>query len=161
MEKKIAIPRVPFYFVRHGQTDWNITYQELCSQDDIPLNETGVLQATNVCKLLSSLGITKIYSSPLMRAKQTAEIINGHLDVPLEWHEGLSQNSHEQILVAFTQILEPSHNILIVSHGQVYRILLRILNAQAVDPKAKNGGLYFFNPSDSDSDAWTVCAVDK
>ena len=42
--------------------------------------------------------------------------------------------------------------MLIVSHGEVYRILLRILNAQATDLNAKNGGLYF-------SGHWAVCEL--
>ncbi len=161
MEKKIMMPRVPFYFIRHGETDWNKIHQALCSQDDIPLNETGLLQATQVCKQLGSLGITKIYSSPLMRAKQTAEIINNQLDVHLELHAGLREILDERVAIAFTEILDPSHTMLIVSHGEVYRILLRILNAQTTDHKAKNCGLYFFNPSDSQSDQWIVSTLDN
>ena len=80
MEKKNKIPYIPFYFVRHGQTDWNKDNKALCSDDDIQLNETGLLQVTNTSKLLPFLGITKIYSSPLRRAQQTAEIINNQLD---------------------------------------------------------------------------------
>jgi len=162
MEKKITIPLVPFYFVRHGQTDWNKLHQALCSQDDIPLNETGLLQAANVRKQLQSLGITKIYASPIARTKQTAEIINDELAVHLAFHEGLRETSHEQVATAFTEILNPSHTTLIVSHGDVYRILLSILDAQASEIKARNCGLYFFIPSIAkNSDQWIVHALDN
>lgn len=156
MEKKIIVPHVPFYFVRHGETDWNRMHQVLCSQDDIPLNETGLQQVAHACKKLSSLGITKIYSSPLARAKQTAEIINNHLQVYLEFHAGLREISHEHVAIAFAGILGQSHTMLIVSHGEVYRVLLRILNAQATEPNAQNGGVYFFSPPESHSDTWVV-----
>lgn len=157
MGKKIKIPNIPFYFVRHGETDWNKTNQELCSKDNIPLNETGLLQAANVCKHISLLDITKIYSSPLMRAKQTAEIINITCEAPLEFHAGLREILDEKIANTFAEILDPSHTILIVSHGEVYRVLLRILDAQATDLNAENGGLYLFKPSDSGQ--WVVHAL--
>ena|SRR5579872_5951116 len=156
MEKKITVPHVPFYFVRHGETDWNKINQALCPQDDIPLNETGVLQVSQARKKLNSLNITKIYSSPLTRAKQTAEIINEHLQVHLEFHTGLREILHERVAAAFTEILDPSHTMLIVSHGEVYRLLLRILNARATEPNAQNGGVYFFSPPESHSDTWAV-----
>jgi len=150
------IPHTPFYFVRHGQTDWNKTSQTLCDQDDISLNDVGLKQAANVCHQLTNLGITQIFSSPLARAKQTAEIINAHLKLPLQLHVGLGKIIDEHVTIAVNEILNPSHSTLIVSHGEVYRVLLRILNAQSDHPNAKNGGLYFFSPPDKNSDQWTV-----
>jgi len=150
------IPKVPFYFVRHGQTDWNKNHQALCNQDDIPLNQTGFAQAADACKQISLLGITKIYSSPLTRAKQTAEIINEHLKLSLELNEGLREILPEWIIIAFAEILDPSHTILVVSHGEVYRILLRILSARASCANAKNCGLYLFSPPDLNSNQWIV-----
>lgn len=161
MEKKITIPHIPFYFVRHGETDWNKINQALCPQDDIPLNETGLLQAIHAREKLNSLNITKIYSSPLVRAKQTAEIINEDLQVHLEFHTGLREISHERVAAAFAELLDPSHTMLMVSHGEVYRVLLRILNALAIDPNAHNGGVYFFSPPRSSADQWVVHTITK
>lgn len=161
MENKIIIPHIPFYFVRHGQTDWNKVNQELCDQDDISLNEAGLIQAANASNKINKLGITKIYSSPLMRAKQTAEIINKNLNVHLEFHEGLRQILPEKVSKAFVNILKSvdvSSAILIVSHGEVYRLLLRILNAQAIDLNPRNGGVYYFNINDSKQ--WIVQVID-
>lgn len=94
-----------------------------------------------------------------MRAKQTAEIINIICDAPLEFHSGLREILDEKVAAAFAKILDPSHTLLIVSHGEVYRVLLRILNAQAADLNAKNGGLYLFKPSDSGQ--WIVCELNN
>jgi len=38
-----------FYFLRHGETDWN-KQQKIMGQSDIPLNKTGVLQARTVAE---------------------------------------------------------------------------------------------------------------
>ncbi len=61
--------------VRHGETEWNRTgrYQ---GQTDIPLNETGLSQAAIVARTIVE-GPTwdAIVSSPLSRARQTAEAI--------------------------------------------------------------------------------------
>jgi len=157
MQRKITLPQVPFYFIRHGETDWNKFGQGLCPQDEIPLNETGVSQANDARKKLGSLNITKIYSSPLLRAKQTAEIIKTDFsEIAIEFHHGLSETSPEKVKEVLSEILEPSQTLLIVSHGEVYRVLLRILNTPTFYPSAKNGGLYFFSPPILNSDQWRV-----
>ncbi len=80
----------PFYFLRHGQTDWNLQriYQ---GQIDIPLNATGISQAQNAKTLLANFPIATICASPLGRARQTAEIINEELNCPLVLIEGLQE----------------------------------------------------------------------
>lgn len=60
--------------LRHGQTDWNIDFR-LQGITDIPLNATGLLQAKQATLHLSGDDWDFIVSSPLMRAKQTAEIV--------------------------------------------------------------------------------------
>ena len=64
------------YIVRHGQTAKNKA-NILQGRSDIPLNETGRMQAAEAGQRLADLGIRfgKVYSSPLIRALQTAEII--------------------------------------------------------------------------------------
>lgn len=63
------------YLVRHGQTDWNIE-RKTQGHTDIPLNENGKKQAKILAKNIGHLSIDKIISSDLLRAKETAEIIN-------------------------------------------------------------------------------------
>jgi broad specificity phosphatase PhoE len=159
MEKKTIILRVPFYFIRHGQTDWNKNKQTLCNQDDIILNETGLMQAKEASTKVGTLGITKIYSSPLARAHETAEIINHVLAVQMEFHHGLREIANEKVAAAFAQILDESHTILIVSHGEVYRVLLRILEIESAIPNAKNCGIYLFKPSELSDDQWLVTVI--
>ena len=68
------IPLKDFYFIRHGKTDWNKKHLAM-GQTDIPLNETGLKQATQAAESLKDISFGAIVSSPLMRAKKTAEII--------------------------------------------------------------------------------------
>jgi broad specificity phosphatase PhoE len=74
MENIIEILHVPFYFVRHGQTDWNQEHK-IMGQADIPLNTVGLEQAQIVAKNIAHLEISHIVSSPLKKAIQTSEII--------------------------------------------------------------------------------------
>lgn len=60
--------------IRHGETDWN-KEKRIQGREDIPLNETGILQAKNCGKALEGSEFAAIISSPLARARRTAEII--------------------------------------------------------------------------------------
>jgi len=72
----VPVPRVrpvPFWFLRHGETDWNA--QGLSQgHTDIPLNAVGLAQAQRAARTLGGCGIATIVSSPLSRARVTAEI---------------------------------------------------------------------------------------
>jgi broad specificity phosphatase PhoE len=62
------------YLVRHGETDWN-RQRRIQGLTDIPLNDTGRAQARLTGMLLTRRPITRVYASPLGRARETAEII--------------------------------------------------------------------------------------
>ena len=62
------------YLVRHGQTDWNLEgrYQ---GRIDIELNSKGREQASEIKEKLKEVKFDKVFSSPLKRALETAQII--------------------------------------------------------------------------------------
>jgi broad specificity phosphatase PhoE len=69
------------YIVRHGQTDWNLA-ERAQGRVDIPINETGVKQAEALRDKIADIDFDICYCSPLIRAKQTAEIIvNGKCEI--------------------------------------------------------------------------------
>ncbi len=62
------------YLVRHGQTDWNLQGR-FQGREDIELNETGIMQAVNCGKAIKGTVFQAVITSPLSRARKTAEII--------------------------------------------------------------------------------------
>ena len=76
--------------VRHGQTDWNVE-KKVQGKADIELNENGIEQAKITSEKLKDRKIDVIISSPLKRAKQTAEIINQKLNCPIYIEEGIAE----------------------------------------------------------------------
>lgn len=150
----------PYYFLRHGQTDWNLI-QKAQGQIDIPLNETGIQQAQNAQLLFHGIQISAICHNPLSRAKQTAEIVNQQLNkklIPIdnlkechlgvyegklhgpwlkEWREGkITENIErfdeftERVLIGLNESLAHGENILIVAHGAVYWALQKLMETE-------------------------------
>ena len=65
---------------RHGQTNWNVL-GKIQGQTDIELNENGKTQAKEMGEYIKNENIGLIITSPLKRAKETAEIANKNLNV--------------------------------------------------------------------------------
>lgn len=70
------------YIVRHGETDWNRIHR-VQGRTDIPLNDYGRHLARETAEGMKDIRIDLGYTSPLLRAKETAQIILGDRDVPL------------------------------------------------------------------------------
>jgi broad specificity phosphatase PhoE len=64
------------YLVRHGQTAWN-KEEIFRGRTDVPLNETGLREAQLAGEYFREMEIHAIYSSPLLRAWETAQKIAG------------------------------------------------------------------------------------
>ena len=67
-----------FGLLRHGQTDWNINFL-LQGVTDIPMNDTGIEQVRLAAQALQASDWDVVLTSPLTRAKQTAQIIANHV----------------------------------------------------------------------------------
>jgi broad specificity phosphatase PhoE len=76
--------------VRHGETAWN-REGKVQGFSDIELSEVGRQQARQVAASLKDSRIVAIYSSPLLRAHQTARIINEYHGVPIHLEAGLME----------------------------------------------------------------------
>ena len=88
----MALTQTAFWFLRHGETDWNA--QGLSQGNvDIPLNETGRAQAQAAAALLRHRGIASIVASPLSRAHDTALAAAAALGLPVTLDEGLREVS--------------------------------------------------------------------
>lgn len=94
------------YIVRHGETVWNAA-NLLQGSADIELNENGRALAGETGENLENIPFDKIYSSPLIRAYETACLIRGHRNIPIirderlrELHFGVNEGKNFKELLA-------------------------------------------------------------
>ncbi len=86
------------YFVRHGQTVWNVE-NKICGATDSPLTEKGYEQARQTGRELQEkiqageIHIDEILSSPLSRAYDTAKEISEMTGVPFRAEERLTEQN--------------------------------------------------------------------
>ena len=71
------------FLLRHGKTAWNDAMRVM-GRREIPLNRTGILQAKRIAALLPNLKIDAIYTSPLRRTVETAQIVAKANHVPIK-----------------------------------------------------------------------------
>lgn len=157
-----------FYFLRHGETDWNV--ERRCQgQLDIPLNDHGKNQAKIIQSLIKDLPITKCVSSDLSRALETAKIalhdsamaieatpllrerhfgnLQGQLFNEIEKQVGPSGmvedptiETDDAMWERWQKISLQPNNTLFVTHGGFIRVVLNKLGL--TDQKIKNVALY-------------------
>lgn len=84
------MPETLFGLFRHGQTDWNINFL-LQGVTDIPMNQTGIEQVKLAAQAIKRDDWDLILTSPLGRARQTAEIIYDQV--------GFDEVLEEQLLI--------------------------------------------------------------
>lgn len=77
------------YFVRHGESEGN--KKGLHQGPNVPLSEEGVRQAQILAERLKKHQPSAIYTSPMTRTKETAEIISKALNIPIEFWENLKE----------------------------------------------------------------------
>lgn len=77
--------------VRHGETDWNVS-GVLQGWIDVPLNAKGRRQAQELGVAYAAAGFTAVWTSPLLRASETADIVAQVLKLPVPIrHLGLKE----------------------------------------------------------------------
>lgn len=81
---------VAFWFLRHGETDWNARFLSQGSVD-IPLNARGVAQARAAAEVLKGRGIVSIVHSPLGRTRDTAAIVAAALGIGMTADDDLRE----------------------------------------------------------------------
>lgn len=79
--------------VRHGVTEWN-KKRWIQGQTDIPLSDEGIKQAEELAKRAEVLGVSTIYSFPLLRALETSKRLGDRLKIPIVIHGGLRERSY-------------------------------------------------------------------
>lgn len=113
-------------FLRHGQAENNIKRVLSGRTKGVPLTETGIKQAQLCAEFLEKMDIAAIYSSPIQRAKHTAEIVGKRMSLDVSVDDRLTEldmgkftgmpydeifNSHGNVFLKFyNSELEIAHN---------------------------------------------------
>jgi len=92
---------------RHGETQWNVEGRHQGQTFDIPLSERGREQALALGRRLGGLDIARAVASPLLRARQTAELALG--DRPLTLDARLVELSHGEWEGRLTSEIQEAH----------------------------------------------------
>ncbi len=100
-------------FLRHGQAENNTTKILAGRSPGVNLSEVGIKQAEQSGKMLESLNIPTIYSSPIDRALQTAEIVGRQCDLEISTDDRLI----ELDMGKFTKM---PYNEIFAKHGNVF-----------------------------------------
>lgn len=79
------------YLVRHGQSVANVTWEFSYKRVDPPLTDLGVEQARITAEYFRSVQVDAIYTSPMLRAVQTAEIFKAALGLDVAVIEELRE----------------------------------------------------------------------
>lgn len=177
-----------FYYVRHGETDWNLEHRAQ-GQTDVPLNENGRLQATAIPAKIRDAGIKLICSSPLRRAMETAEIIATTLALPIhvidelkeacwgefegtikgswytDWLSGHTESGAEpydafinRAISGINRAIANDGPVLVVAHGGVYWAVEHATNIKN-GGDAVNCGVLYHEPPCSTRPTWRITRV--
>lgn len=175
----------PFYYVRHGATEWNLE-GKLQGQQDIPLNEIGIQQAQDIIQTINTLPISNVFYSPLKRAAQTANMACNDLTCPkislddlkeCDWgslegtrerraigrmeetgYDGESTESYKaRIVKGINYALSHEGIPLIVAHGGTYHMLVSLLGVESQN--IKNCEILLFTPPSNSQNKWVVSKV--
>jgi broad specificity phosphatase PhoE len=88
LKRRKASEMTTIYLIRHGETEWN-KEEIFRGRTDISLNEVGFREAELIGEYLKGKDIHVIYSSPLLRAKETARRIAQVFNLKVQLLEGI------------------------------------------------------------------------
>lgn len=125
-------------WVRHGQSTWNVLDRMQGQTAHPPLTELGRQQAAHVAQTLSAMGVTRILSSPMVRAQETAAIIANRLNLEVEVDPLLAEQDLDEsiesvlgriqgFLEKFGDAQELPQTAVAVSHGDTIGLAVGML----------------------------------
>jgi probable phosphoglycerate mutase len=161
----------PFYYLRHGETEANVRLI-IAGSLDVDLTPLGREQARAAARAFAAVPITAVYSSPLKRARETAEPIAHALKLSVSvlaeiaernWGEleGKPRGTHlrgstppggestkdfmQRVLAGLSRI--DAQVPLVVAHSGIFRVLCRTLDIAEPEGPVMNALPLRFLPS--------------
>ena len=182
------LPHHSFYFLRHGETDWNKA-RRLQGMTDVPLNTRGEEQAELARLVAGGLDLKSIAVSSLSRARRTAEIVNRDLGLAMTPYDALREfdvgpyegstdgswldhwfadglvegpesfsDFRKRVLGGMVEALMLDHPVLIVAHGGVFWALQRMLGFAEL-MHIPNAVIAHFQPPAESGSTWRIKLV--
>ncbi len=135
--KEVGQYEMKLYLVRHGETDWN-KQKRVQGHSDIPLNDYGRELAEKTREGLADITFHLAYTSPLIRAKETAQIILRGRNIELIEEESIQEISfgaYEGMVCrgenraaesdTFTKFFDDTANYVPTENGESIRQLIK------------------------------------
>lgn len=166
------LPRKPFYFIRHGETDANVDMDTKRVDIDLPLNDRGKNQARSAQKLHTNLSLSSVCYSPIQRAVETKDILVSALKLEQFELEDLSEckahiwtkmvrieegsgyhacheveNFIQRAMRGLVTALKQDSPTLVVAHGGIHWALCYYLAIEGHPWKIGNCELVHFRPN--------------
>jgi probable phosphoglycerate mutase len=171
----------PFCFLRHGETE-NNRLGLIAGSADVPLNSAGLSQARAAAQRLAHAGIDAIWSSPMQRARASAQCVADRIALPLlvvpqlaerNWGElegkpralrvagktppgGESIEAFRARTLAGLRQIRPSRLPLIVAHSGTFRVLSECLQLPPSSAPVANCAPLHFVPH---AGGWRMTAL--
>lgn len=123
-----------WHWVRHGQSTWNVLDRMQGQELGPPLTDLGRAQAAAAADSLAALGVTRVLSSPAVRAQQTAEIIADRFGLSVETEDLLLEKGLDESMPAvLTRVrilldLDLPASTVMVSHGDTIGLAIGLLS---------------------------------
>jgi glucosyl-3-phosphoglycerate phosphatase len=139
------------FWVRHGQSTWNVIDRMQGHELSPPLTDLGRAQSAQAADALVGQGVVHLLSSPATRALETAEVIGERLGLevttePLLLEKGLD----EEVVEVVTRVQKllasdlPDHTVA-VSHGDTIGLAVALLSRTPLTPPT-NGSVTSVDP---------------
>lgn len=139
------------FWVRHGQSTWNVIDRMQGHELSPPLTDLGRAQSSQAADALVGQGVVHLLSSPATRALETAEVIGERLGLdvttePLLLEKGLD----EEVVEVVTRVQKllasdlPDHTVA-VSHGDTIGLAVALLSRTPLTPPT-NGSVTSVDP---------------
>jgi phosphohistidine phosphatase len=140
---KIGSTRIDLFILRHGEAGNRMTVVE--EDSERPLTPEGRAEMQKIAKSLKTIGlqINRIYTSPLRRARETAEIAAEILKIPTleEWDE-LKPDGSKAALYRKLARLEQNSRLILVGHEPYLTSMIgEIIGSTSAKIVLKKGGI--------------------
>jgi len=80
------------HVTRHGETDYNAA-ERYAGSTDVPLNQIGLAQAAELARRLEGMEFDAVISSPMLRARQTADVVCAALGMKYGIYEEFAERN--------------------------------------------------------------------